>query len=174
MRTITTFAGSSPTYHFTITDYAGANISVEEMGIGIVIYNGNDKTYIVPQTVKGLETSSFLYYVAGAVIISNDELCRYLGDGKFAITIPCSADLSGEYNFEAFIFKYEQLDSPKVYSNVAVAGAARLTMIVIDSGTIEFIANALPSYEPINSTRVSLIKTTQTVVTTPKWNLDTL
>jgi hypothetical protein len=170
MRTIETFAKSSSTYHFTITDFADLGFSQEEiddLNIGMVIYNGNKAVYILPQTYVDVPNGDeeYLSYPDETedfevVVIKSNLLCRKLAESKFSVTVPVSAEMSGSCQYQVFLFKKEMLERVSIETAQGGTRSLRgglnlLTMMVIDNGIIKFNSTLLPSY-PENSLLIDL------------------
>lgn len=144
-RALTIRQGSSPSYTFTITDVdgSGLNIGSDDFGVGITISKGGDTVWTVaPKTVGSNNVEGYFKASGGSNTIHfSNILCRNISTEtttKFIVTLPISMtseiDVGTEYTYEAFLLGIEGIEGER----------AIVYNIVIDSGTVEVVASAIP------------------------------
>lgn len=144
-RALTIRKGSSPSYTFTITDVEGSGLNIDsaEFGVGITISKAGGSVWTVaPKTVgDGNVEDYFDEFSESNIILFSNTLCRRISTAtttKFIVTLPISItsqiDVGTEYTYEAFLLGIKAIQGER----------AIIYNIVIDSGTVEVVASAIP------------------------------
>ena len=158
MRTIEYTPRSTPTYLFQITDQDNSGISLDDMSVGMVIYD-NDGTgiyrYILPAYHAGELLTAFISSAgAGAPVIvqyKNDAYSRRINETTFAITVPYSLNLiTDECPFQVFLFSLNRVGKESFNSEEGVVVSPSIVgyrAILIDEGTIQKKTSYLPTLD---------------------------
>jgi hypothetical protein len=144
-RALTIRKGSSPSYTFTITDVEGSGLNIDsaEFGVGMTISKAGGSVWTVaPKTVGGGNVEDYFEEDSVSNIIRfSNTLCRNISTAtttKFIVTLPISITrqiaVGTGYTYEAFLFGIKEIENTRgiIYN------------IVIDSGTVEVVASAIP------------------------------